>query len=126
MSDLITVMNEGRVQQTANPAELYERPANLFVAGFVGSPSMNLMSGRIRNADGPEILIEVDSLGDGLVRASRTAAMIPGTEVVVGFRPDSISLPREDAGERGLPVPCKPCCHPAPRPLSKCRWRMRC
>jgi multiple sugar transport system ATP-binding protein len=57
MADKIVVMNHGRIEQAGAPLELYDRPANLFVAGFIGSPAMNTMSGRIedgafRAADG--------------------------------------------------------------------------
>jgi multiple sugar transport system ATP-binding protein len=47
MADKIVVMNHGNVEQAGPPLELYDRPANLFVAGFIGSPAMNMMEGRI-------------------------------------------------------------------------------
>src|SRR6476469_1915648 len=47
LGDRITVMNHGEIQQVAAPMELYDRPANLFVAGFIGSPAMNFLKGRI-------------------------------------------------------------------------------
>jgi multiple sugar transport system ATP-binding protein len=49
MADLIVVMNHGRIEQAGAPLELYDRPANLFVAGFIGSPAMNMMEGRIED-----------------------------------------------------------------------------
>jgi len=57
MADLIVVMNHGRIEQAGAPLELYDTPANTFVAGFIGSPAMNMMDGRIeggsfRSADG--------------------------------------------------------------------------
>src|SRR6516164_3781650 len=48
MADKIVVMHDGRVEQIGAPLELYDRPANLFVAGFIGSPAMNFLNGRIR------------------------------------------------------------------------------
>ena len=51
MGDRIAVMNGGRLQQCDMPERLYERPANLFVAGFIGAPKMNLVPGRV--ASGP-------------------------------------------------------------------------
>ena len=48
MADKIVVMHEGRVEQSGAPLELYDKPANLFVAGFIGSPAMNMIKGRIR------------------------------------------------------------------------------
>ena len=47
MADLIVVMNHGRIEQAGAPLELYDRPANVFVAGFIGSPAMNMLEGRI-------------------------------------------------------------------------------
>ena len=52
LADRIVVMKAGIVQQVAAPEELYNRPANLFVAGFIGSPAMNFMPGTVRKADG--------------------------------------------------------------------------
>jgi multiple sugar transport system ATP-binding protein len=52
MADRIVVLNAGRVEQYGSPLELYERPANLFVAGFIGSPKMNLVSGAAAGREG--------------------------------------------------------------------------
>ncbi|HEY8764201.1 MAG TPA: ABC transporter ATP-binding protein [Solirubrobacteraceae bacterium] len=81
MADLIAVMREGRLQQLATPAELYERPANLFVARFCGSPPMNILDGEI--ADG---------------RIVHAAGSIPlprpptSGGVKFGFRPEHVEL----------------------------------
>ena len=48
MGDKIVVMKDGRIEQTGSPLELYDRPANLFVAGFIGSPAMNFLPGTLR------------------------------------------------------------------------------
>jgi multiple sugar transport system ATP-binding protein len=50
MADLIVVMRDGLVEQRGGPLELYDRPANLFVAGFIGSPAMNFVAGKVRRA----------------------------------------------------------------------------
>ena len=52
MADKIVVMHDGRVEQIGAPLDLYDMPANLFVAGFIGSPAMNMLTGRIDGADG--------------------------------------------------------------------------
>ncbi|MDX6525475.1 MAG: multiple sugar transport system ATP-binding protein, partial [Gaiellales bacterium] len=52
MGDRIAIMNAGRLQQADTPEAIYVRPANLFVAGFIGSPKMNLVSGRVSSQDG--------------------------------------------------------------------------
>ena len=56
LSDLVAVMDRGRLQQLGSPDEIYERPANTFVAAFVGSPAMNLLRGRILLEDGDRLL----------------------------------------------------------------------
>jgi multiple sugar transport system ATP-binding protein len=75
MADRIVVMNGGRVEQVGTPLELYGRPANLFVAGFIGSPAMNMLGGRLsaegfRAADGTRIALprSVPAGGERTVR----------------------------------------------------------
>ena len=86
MADRIVVMNAGRVEQIGQPLDLYDRPANLFVAQFIGSPSMNILPatvvapGRIRLADGSEIAV------------SQAAQLGSGREVRYGLRPEDIRL----------------------------------
>ena len=54
MADKIVVMKDGRVEQVGAPLDLYDRPGNVFVAGFIGSPAMNLIKGRIDTDDGKD------------------------------------------------------------------------
>lgn len=87
----VAVMNGGHIQQIAPPAEIYDRPANLFVAGFIGSPAMNLVEGALQ--DGAFCAPGVHLPGAG--RGSR-----PG--VVLGARPEDVAVvPPEDAPMRG-------------------------
>src|SRR5205823_13879620 len=58
MADRIVVMHDGVVEQAGSPLELYDRPANIFVAGFIGSPAMNLFKGSIKLNGGPAFLDE--------------------------------------------------------------------
>jgi len=89
MSDLIAVMHGGIVQQFGTPAEVYSQPANLFVAGFIGSPPMNFLSGSITVADsGPafssaHLLLPLPKLLDSVE---------PGRKVVLGVRPQDLEL----------------------------------
>jgi multiple sugar transport system ATP-binding protein len=86
LGDRVVVMNHGRVQQCGPPRELYERPANLFVAGFIGSPAMNFCTLRASNGrltlGGESVLVP-------------TSAANSGQEVVLGFRPESLDLSAE-------------------------------
>ncbi len=90
MADKIVVMNAGRVEQIGAPLELYDDPANLFVAGFIGSPAMNFLPGRVV-ANGAGFDIE---LGGGVrVAAPRVQApLAPGREVTLGVRPEHFAV----------------------------------
>jgi len=84
MGDRVAVMKDGLIQQVDTPLALYDRPANLFVAGFIGSPQMNLLSGV---AVGGEVRI-----GEYLVPVDPTAAKVMDGNVVVGVRPENWRL----------------------------------
>ncbi|MBA4096265.1 MAG: glycerol-3-phosphate ABC transporter ATP-binding protein [Rhodospirillum sp.] len=97
LADRIVAMNSGVVQQVGSPLDLYDRPANLFVAGFIGSPAMNMFDGTYRGA-GPAI--EVD--GGHRIPLQRALQVADGTRLTVGIRPEHI--PVGAAGEGGIPA----------------------
>ncbi len=86
MSSKIAVMNLARLQQFGTPDEVYRHPANTFVAGFVGSPSMNLLRGKLAQVDG-RTAVAGDSFRVGLVGENAAMAAIGDGEIVVGCRP---------------------------------------
>jgi multiple sugar transport system ATP-binding protein len=88
MADKIVVLNAGRVEQIGAPLDLYDRPANQFVAGFIGSPSMNFLNGTITNKGfaAPGIVLPLP----------QTAPELSDREAVYGIRPEHFSL--DDAG----------------------------
>ncbi len=89
MGDKIVVMRDGRIEQTGSPLELYDRPANLFVAGFIGSPAMNFLPGTMRRSGG-EARIE---LRDGIhLSAPANAGGVDGQQVIMGMRPEHLAL----------------------------------
>ncbi len=89
MGDKIVVMKDGRIEQTGSPLELYDQPANLFVAGFIGSPAMNFLSGTLRRANGA---VQVE-LADGTrVGAPADTAGSDAQPVVFGTRPEHLIL----------------------------------
>src|SRR6056297_454711 len=92
MADRIVVMNAGRVEQIGAPLDLYDSPANLFVAGFLGSPSMNFVNGTIRREGEAVHLVCND--GTRLPIPSDTTAR-EGQKVVFGIRPEHLDLAPE-------------------------------
>jgi multiple sugar transport system ATP-binding protein len=87
MADKIVVLNAGRVEQVGPPLELYDRPANMFVAGFLGSPAMNFLPGTIRSAGGHPHL-ELPG-GERLPLTSVPAGMVD-RPVICGIRPENL------------------------------------
>ena len=90
----IVVMRDGRIQQIDAPMRLYEAPANLFVAGFIGSPAMNFFRGRV--ADTGAARLELDSLQLPLPQS--VPARLAGAELVAGLRPEELSLAADGPG----------------------------
>jgi multiple sugar transport system ATP-binding protein len=98
MADLIVVMRDGLVEQRGGPLELYDHPANLFVAGFIGSPSMNFLPAVVRGS-GSAARIE---MADGVsVPLPQNATARDGQKVVFGVRPEHLSM---GEGQAGLPA----------------------
>ena len=87
MADKIVVMHDGRVEQVGAPLELYDKPANLFVAGFIGSPAMNMLAGRVEDEGRRFVTGDGVSLPVG-PRLEREAQ----GGVVYGLRPESLRL----------------------------------
>src|SRR5215208_7077370 len=91
LADRIVVMKEQKIQQIGSPDEIYHRPANLFVAGFVGSPQMNFTKGRLENTgEGLSVLAGDRRLSlSGYQFATAPSA---GQEVVLGVRPEHLEI----------------------------------
>ncbi len=90
----IAVMRAGRIEQYATPDDLYEEPATLFVASFVGSPAMNFMRGRLLPGNAPAVQVGSAHLSLNGYRFRTPPAV--GQEVVVGIRPEHVSLARDE------------------------------
>src|SRR4029077_18069490 len=95
MGDRIAVMNDGRVQQIDAPPLLYNEPVNLFVAGFLGSPPMNFISGRLKE-DGDKLRFREDEGGTievAFAAADRPAAReFVGQNIILGIRPENLDV----------------------------------
>jgi len=98
LSDKIGVMNLGVLQQFDTPENLYNNPVNTFVAGFIGTPTMNLLECRVSNSgDKPFLQFDGFSLSEEFLR--RNLRKLPdGMELVFGVRPTDIEV---EAGEKG-------------------------
>jgi multiple sugar transport system ATP-binding protein len=96
MADRIVVMHDGLVEQIGAPLDLYDRPANLFVAGFIGSPAMNFLSGHIGIKAGLPVF---KGLGGLEISLARAPADIDGKPVVLGIRPEHFAV-----ADDGIPV----------------------
>lgn len=85
LADRIVVLNMGRVEQQGNPIELYAKPANLFVAGFIGSPQMNFLEGTMTSVDGRAM---IRLAGGALLEFQSRATLDDGRPVTIGARPE--------------------------------------
>ena len=90
LSDRVAVLKDGKLVQVAPPEEIYDRPANAFVAGFVGSPPMNLLEGKVEG--------RVFRAGALAVELGREANLAPGSAATLGLRPEMIRLAPAGAG----------------------------
>ncbi|MCO6050131.1 ABC transporter ATP-binding protein [Mesorhizobium sp. RP14(2022)] len=103
MADRIAVMDHGVLQQVGAPLDVYNNPANLFVARFIGAPGMNLLPGRPAESDGG-LVIDLGPLGISPPLPEGIAAVLRGSngEVFYGFRPEQVT---RSVDGRGLAMP---------------------
>jgi multiple sugar transport system ATP-binding protein len=89
LADKIIVLRDGRVEQVGTPLEIYHAPKNLFVAGFLGSPRINLLPGMVDGMTRGLASVRLDN-GAGIRVAADTARMAAGDAVTLGIRPDAL------------------------------------
>jgi multiple sugar transport system ATP-binding protein len=102
MGDRVAVLRAGELQQVDTPTMVYDRPANLFVAGFIGSPPMNLARGTIESVDGG-LVARLGSLTIPIPADLRSSGGLDawvGRETIVGIRPEDLEGPLEDGRAR--------------------------
>jgi multiple sugar transport system ATP-binding protein len=93
MGDRVAVMRKGELQQVADPQQLYDRPVNLFVAGFIGSPAMNLLEARLESRDGGHAAVVGDqriALDPELLSKRPALRSFEGRDVILGIRPEDL------------------------------------
>ena len=95
MGDRICVMRDGKIMQVADPLTLYRKPENVFVAGFIGSPPMNLLKGKVDQRDG--LLSFTENADQNVLsiplrgRLKNLASRYVGKNVIFGIRPEHLS-----------------------------------
>ncbi len=90
MADRIVVLNAGKVEQVGKPMDLYHRPANLFVAGFIGSPPMNFLAAKVVGLEGGNVLLEVPEVGQVALPGDASGFSVGGA-ATIGIRPEAIT-----------------------------------
>jgi multiple sugar transport system ATP-binding protein len=101
LGDKIVVMSKGQVQQIGTPQEVFFKPTNIFVAGFVGSPSMNLLDGTLRRE--AELMVELPGFTQPVPERLVARLRVNGRETVKwGIRPEHIEL-TDGAGANDVP-----------------------
>src|SRR5262249_8226680 len=105
LGDRVAVLDRGRLQQVAPPRELYARPVNAFVAGFMGNPPMNLFAARLVSRDDGSLALQIgaesvvlEGLGD---REQRLRSLV-GTRPSAGIRPEALRLLSSGEGAAGV------------------------
>jgi multiple sugar transport system ATP-binding protein len=96
LADRIAVMKSGVIQQLADPMTIYNMPENLFVAGFIGSPSMNFFRGEIKDKGGRKV-IEINGVDFAMDAYPARGPMEAGRKVVLGVRPEHVKV--DEPGE---------------------------
>ena len=94
----VVVLNQGAIQQIGTPAEIYEKPANLFVADFMGSPPMNLIGGGVDFATGNALITFTGGQRLTIQNAPPALAAYHGKDVTFGIRPEALRLGRTLSG----------------------------
>jgi multiple sugar transport system ATP-binding protein len=92
LADRIVILNNGRVEQEGRPLELYEKPANRFVAGFLGQPKMNLLQATAVAVGTTGVELRLTADGPAIATRPQAPGLVPGGAVELGIRPDAFTL----------------------------------
>ncbi|WP_404406132.1 ABC transporter ATP-binding protein [Pelagibacterium halotolerans] len=95
MADRIVVLNFGEIAQVGTPLELYHKPANTFVAAFIGNPKMNFLNVTCTGADASGVTVSLDGSGEALIPVARHDGLV-GKTLTLGIRPEHVHLGNGD------------------------------
>jgi multiple sugar transport system ATP-binding protein len=104
MADRIAILRGGIIQQVGPPQEIYDRPANLFVADFIGSPPINLIGGRIESS-GPQVSLNYGGTQPWRLLSHAVdipSALLGSSDIIVGIRPEDLEFHAPDSTDPGL------------------------
>ena len=91
LADKVVVLNSGRIEQVGSPLELYHQPANLFVAGFLGTPKMGFLKGQVSRVSGQDCDVQLDA-GTLVTLPLSGASLSVGSAVTLGIRPEHLEI----------------------------------
>jgi multiple sugar transport system ATP-binding protein len=97
LGEQIVVFNKGKIEQTGAPLDLYDRPANRFVGGFIGSPQMNMLPATVVSQNGLQTMLSLEGTSQRIALAGRPAHPLSG-ELTVGVRAEHLSIGSLDEG----------------------------
>jgi multiple sugar transport system ATP-binding protein len=97
MASRIVVLNAGKIEQVGTPLDLYHRPANRFVAGFLGAPRMNFLEAEVVRKNERRVTVRAPGLTELEVLVNDSTEVNPGDKVTLGIRPEKIRLCAEGA-----------------------------
>ena len=106
LADKIVILNRGQIEQVGRPMDLYLKPANLFVAGFMGSPKMNFLKIPSAKSDGKKVRLEAPDFPKGhvILEAPNAPPIQGGKAFTLGIRPEHIAVTRQNEGKGVLEI----------------------
>ncbi|HEV3211476.1 MAG TPA: sn-glycerol-3-phosphate ABC transporter ATP-binding protein UgpC [Chthoniobacterales bacterium] len=104
LADRIVLLNSGRIEQVGTPQDLYLRPVNLFVAGFIGAPRMNFLKVRVSNSTAKAVVVESTDFPNNPISVDKVsdADVAYGSELTLGLRPEHIEVCEDGRGASTL------------------------
>jgi ABC-type sugar transport system ATPase subunit len=96
LADKIVVLDRGVISQIGTPMELYQSPANKFVASFIGSPTMNFVAAKLKGSEGQNIIVDLPGGHDLTVKTRKGVAKGSAPAIEVGIRPEHVQLTPAD------------------------------
>jgi len=95
LGDRIAILNKGSLEQVGTPEEVYNHPANVFVAGFIGTPAINILDGTLREKEG-NVSVDFGFFTYNLTNGNEIKARVRDPEIIVGIRPENVKIARAE------------------------------